>query len=139
MTEPLFNGTQQLNGKHRRFLNSEQKFLAIHHQNTAGAECSGVAEAAMILGDKGPCSKNIASLNLFNLTIITPAELNAAIKQAEHAIARLPGTENGLACGDLKNLALAGQGAHGVECVQDCFSEMKMIDIFQANPSVVNG
>ena len=139
IAKSLLDGTQQLNGKHRRFLNSEQKLLAVHHQNTAGAKCSGVAEAAMIVSDQGPCTENIASLNLLHLTIITPSQLDAALKQAEHAIARLSRTENGLACGNLQNLALAGQGTHGVECVQDCFSEMKMMDIFLAKLNVVNG
>ena len=71
----------------------------------------------MVVGDQGTGTEDIAGLNRFVAGIAIPAELHDALEQAEHAVARFTGVEDGLPRSDGLNFALAGQGSHGVESI----------------------
>jgi len=117
----------------------QKKLLAIHDENAAGAKRLGIAEAAVIVGNEGSGTKHITSLNLFHLTTIIPVELNAALEQAKHAVSCLAGAEDHLPFGNIKNLALASQGAHCVESVQRMWGKWNSSASSPKDPTRVNG
>ena len=72
----------------------------------------------MLLGDQGPGAKDIPGLDQFLAGVAIPGQLHRALEQAIHALARLTSAKDQLPRLKAVDLALDGQGTHGVEGVQ---------------------
>jgi hypothetical protein len=66
---------------------------------------------------------------LLHLASFTPAQFDAAFQQAKHAVSGFSGPEDDPPFGNIKDLALASQGTHGIESVQGLRSKGEMFGV----------
>jgi hypothetical protein len=71
----------------------------------------------MLGGHQSTGTEDVAGFNALVAAFLVPAQLNAALQQAEHAVTGFTGAEDQLTRWVLLDLTLAGKGTHGVKGV----------------------
>lgn len=126
-TQTLLQRGKKLQGKHRRFLESEQKLLAVHLDHLAVPESAGSAVAAVVLLHKSTHTEYLARKEAF-LTTVWPIELNLPGQNAVNRIARITGLIEQFLGVDQTHSQAAGQ----------CLNRMQSRDLHEAATECIN-